>query len=805
MRKTILLVSLLLSQVSFSQGLRLLRDDAFEPQNLIPATGIVESGSNWYIELNQTKPLALMISGDSKYQGAELPYVGGDYSLYCDIQCQDGSMIWGVNIPFENKPSEDGWEHKELKYIPSKPVKSISFHCLCRIPGASAIFRNPSVRISSGDGFSFDGTLVTNSVESPAATSEYVNVKPRYYLRDIVADGDWVIYDSSVRDFKISTKSKRKNGVTFDETVITSLSETDRCITFVLAFPLGEDMEYALEGLDGKVSIKYDEVANSDISQVGNKRLTRVPVQGVGNENTEVWIALDPEYPAFCRTFFNSVTRELCIAYDLGFVKGNSEWKLKNSRFSLPSGSGFRHAWKQYASIYPFAFEVRTPKMGNWMHNAPIAGVERWQDFGFAFKTGNMTVSWDDANDIMSFRYTEPLTWWMPFEIKDAKIARNEVSVGENGVEIGSGNENYDVLEQGAAEARRLAACGDERAMTWEKSVMYDASNRPYGKWLDTPWCRGIVWSMSELPGLCTKEGDPTASYGQKWHVIYTSDLYPFTEKASRPVPAMWIDGEYTDSSEGYITIEMDFRREHLEAARTPLTFSLEDKKPVVFKGLTSFEYIRGISTDAHSAARLMFANATPQRYWFLAPMLDVMGTETDWRWTGDWHPLEIEEMQYKRMICYGKPFCFIQNTDFSKFSSDMSLKYIQRCVAFGMFPGYFSKDAFNGHFFLDPALYEPVRNLFRQWMPICKELAELGWEPVTGIGVSDKRLLVERFGDYSSGDESCLVTVYNPSSETIEISFDSISKEYQSSPMLVKGSMTLAPECVSVFRLFQR
>ena len=43
-----------------------------------------------------------------------------------------------------------------------------------------------------------------------------------------------------------------------------------------------------------------------------------------------------------------------------------------------------------------------------------ISQVEGWQDFGFRFKEGNDETEWDDAHDIITFRYTEPMTWWMP-------------------------------------------------------------------------------------------------------------------------------------------------------------------------------------------------------------------------------------------------------------------------------------------------------------------------------------------------------------------------------------------------------
>ena len=44
---------------------------------------------------------------------------------------------------------------------------------------------------------------------------------------------------------------------------------------------------------------------------------------------------------------------------------------------------------------------------------AKISGVEGWEDFGFKFKEGDDETSWDDQHGMITFRYTEPLTWWM--------------------------------------------------------------------------------------------------------------------------------------------------------------------------------------------------------------------------------------------------------------------------------------------------------------------------------------------------------------------------------------------------------
>jgi hypothetical protein len=92
----------------------------------------------------------------------------------------------------------------------------------------------------------------------------------------------------------------------------------------------------------------------------------------------------------------------------------------------------------------------------------------------------------------------------------------------------------------------------------------------------------------------------------------------------------------------------------------------------------------------------------------------------------------------------------------------------MKRSLAYGMFPGFFSHNASQGHYFTRPELYERDRILFKKYIPLCKLVAEAGWEPVTLAHSSDDRVYVERFGDK-------LFTVFNDSAErrTISITLD--------------------------------
>jgi len=152
-------------------------------------------------------------------------------------------------------------------------------------------------------------------------------------------------------------------------------------------------------------------------------------------------------------------------------------------------------------------------------------------------------------------------------------------------------------------------------------------------------------------------------------------------------------------------------------------------------------------------------ANSTPIGLCWLSPLLEVMGTETDWHGQGRWVPMSDSELLYRRAMCKGKPYCFLMNTAFEAFSNELVERYMKRSLAYGMFPGFFSHNASEGHYFSRPELYDRDRPLFKKYVPLCKLVAQAGWEPVTQAKSSDAKVYVERFG-------SRYLTVLNDSNE---------------------------------------
>ena len=397
--------------------------------------------------------------------------------------------------------------------------------------------------------------------------------------------------------------------------------------------------------------------------------------------------------------------------------------------------------------------------------------VPNWQDFGFKFKEGNDEAKWDAEHGILTFRYTEPMTWWMPMP---KEIPRT--------------------MDAARAEAQRLAEKGDAAGQAFMTSGFRDDAGHPPARMLDEPWCNGTVWSMNSMPGIAGEVTD----FKLKWNTALRDQLYGSKWKTD-------LAGEYVDSSEAYVTDILDFRHDHFAAAETPLTFSPDFHRPAIYRGLIAFEYVRGIARDVHGLGKLMMANATPSSLCWLAPNLDVIGTETDWNPGGQWRPMSDEELLYRRALCRGKPYCFLMNTEFTKLSHERVEKYMERCLAYGMFPGFFSANAATGHYFERPELFERDRLLFKKYVPLCKLVAQAGWAPITRARASDETIHVERFGEN-------YLTVFNDSAERHEATITTDDTPPEASRDLVSGmavkwnnksaAISLEGESVAVIQL---
>jgi hypothetical protein len=674
-------------------------------------------GAVWTVDLNQTSAAPVVASAWAKTEQAD-GSPGGDYSLYLDLIHADGTPLWGQLAPFDTDPAA-GWHRREVTVTPDKPVRRVSVYLLFRNRSGKVRFKEPRFGELAGEGvMRFDGA-VTEQVTPPARG---------FLLRDVAGGSDFVALGREALGVRLTSKERRVAGVTFYDVTLDELTGKDRAVTLVYTVPQPAGAltwfhhPRRAVALDGG----RNELMNATRHPVGaNGLLSRYPFGAVAAGGEGCAVGLDPATPLFFRAGCQPQTRELFLAYDIGFAPEKRSAAFRFCVFDFKAADGFRGALARYYDLYPDAFAARIREQGVWMPFAAISKVEGWRDFGFRFKEGDGETAWDDAHGILTFRYTEPMTWWMALK--------------------GDGPRT---LERGAAEARRLAAEGNKAALAWVSSAFEDEKGRAPGRVLDTPWCNGVVWSMNSAPGVPGAVTD----FSNKWGTAIVERLYGASRKAE-------CDGEYVDSAEAYVTEELNFRRDHFVGAERPLCYALGSRRVGAYKGMIGFEYVRALARDMHGRGRFMMANSTPSGWFWLAPLLDVMGTETDWNRGGEWSPMSDEELLYRRALCKGKPYCFLMNSDFTKFSHEVSERFMKRALAYGMFPGFFSADASTGHYFTRPELYNRDRPLFKKYVPLCRLVAEAGWEPLTGAVSDNASVVVERFG-WQPG--ICYLTVYN-------------------------------------------
>ena len=752
--------------------------------------------------LNQTTAAPIVATGWSRAENVG-GSVGADYSLYIDLEYADGQMLWGQTAPFATGDSD--WTQERVAIFPEKPIKSLTFYGLFRNRSGKASFRDLELREMklSNAFYLFDGVPVerdatTGQIEPGA---DYRPLRKTFLLRDVAKNGDFWRVGKNGGEVDGVRVAISESGV-----VLENLAPVDRALTFVYVVQAVVFTHTARQGQTPLFQWFDDPrrsrpivgdgefIAARSVPEIGGGRLSHYPLGGVlapgrlggpTSETNAIGLGVDPNYPAFYRIAFNAASRELYIAFDVALTPEKPTAELRFAPLGaqlVGKTDAFRALLDAYRQKYPEAFVVRAPNQGNWMPFAPISKVPNQEDFGFQFKEGNDEVAYDDSIGVTTFRYTEPMTWWQSLPKETPKTVDAALEL-----------------------AKKLAADGNAAAQALLTSGHRDRDGRFCAIFLDTPWCDGAVWSLNDAPGLVklAKEGKlgdakvpSLGGFETKWNEKIADDLYgpafatgelwrqktrqEYADAQSRP----GLDGEYIDSSEGYVTALLDFDRSHFAGMRTPLVFDAKTKRPAIYRGLIAFEYVEKIAKDVHARGRLAMANSTPGQFFWLVPQLDVVGTETNWNWNDRWSPMSDADLLYRRALCYGKPYCFLMNTDFDKFGADYVEKFMKRSLAYGMFPGFFSADASTKHYFSNPALYERDRPLFKKYMPLCKAVAEAGWEAQTGATSSDEKVYVERFGKFEylrkpqnasqAPAKSLYFTVFNDSQEekTFEIAF---------------------------------
>jgi hypothetical protein len=228
--------------------------------------------------------------------------------------------------------------------------------------------------------------------------------------------------------------------------------------------------------------------------------------------------------------------------------------------------------------------------------------------------------------------------------------------------------------------------------------------------------------------------------------------------------PDAGLDGVYLDSLE-MSSGQLNYRREHSGTTRVPLVFDHEGR-PCQLMIFNTWSFERDIASQMHARGKLLFANDVLWQFSFPAPLLDVLGTEVNWLRHREYQPDSDAVMNFRRALCRQKPYCLLMNTDFSQFTPDRVERYFERCLFYGVWPGFFDEEVASKDPYWASAKqwYERDRPLFKRYIPVLRRLTAAGWEQVTYARSSNPNICVERFGPDHRGD--VFLTVLNDTAD---------------------------------------
>ncbi|HOX39480.1 MAG TPA: hypothetical protein PL033_15975 [Candidatus Brocadiia bacterium] len=724
------------------------------------------SGACVTLILNQDKPRPIIVGGSSK----ALDVSGSsniDYSIYCDLIYSDGTPLWGQIMPFETGTHD--WQNVSFVIYPQKPVAKLLLHALFRNHSGTVWFddlfaselddaatfdlqgiagsikpRAPGrseTEMRTGDGLTlgFDGNGRVASFNLGGNDVLRKDSFGGFFAKDCAAGSDFlpfsgkcvqnnsgVAFTGGNNTLSLNLKADmiaHENRLEVAG-MIQDTTGNDRAVTLYFALPVKasgwkwcNDMTRAEDiGQAGS----YQNVIRCEAGASGSMSFYPMGCVAPPEKPSGLALAWPISDPRLSRIGYHAATGTFYIAFDLGltknYAKSPSAASFKFIIYAFDSEWGWRAAWAKYMTVYPDDFVKRVDREGIWMAFQKISSVERHDDFGFAFKEGEEETAWDDAHDILTFRYTEPQSFWCKIS-KDADRSYAGC-IAE--------------MEKQAKEGNALA-----------RATLTSAVHSPHGNYdlsvADAPWCVGAVFSLNPSPFI---PGDVT-----KAKVNYTTED---ADKRYADSSKGILDGEYLDSLEGWAVL--NYRPEHIACADIPPVFDSAGRV-CLMNMFSIWEFSRFISKDVHKRGKLMMANSVPWRFPFLMGWFDLTGTETDWKPGGLLYAANTEEIMNARRACSGqKPYLLLQNTDFTKWTHEDTERYMKRCLHYAVFPSFFSANAATEHYFAQPKLYNRDRALFKKYIPLIQTISKAGWQPIPHAKCDDPNMRIERYGPAADG-----------------------------------------------------
>lgn len=731
------------------------------------------------IVLKQKRPQVVIASAWSRAEGVSGGADSG-YSLYLDIIYTDGTPLWGQHAPFSTGTHD--WERREVVVVPEKPIEHLTVYGLFRGHTGTVWFDDFSlVEVQLEEGVeTLDDVPVLRPLRLPEGTTVPLadGTYGHWLVRDVATEGDfyavpWPKGVIPALHLEVRGHREQRDEATEVTLEVRDTTGRDRALTLLFLWPLGEEgvWRWWQDVRRSEVAERGEHRFTATCNAGSNGRISYYPLACVtrgGPQPQGYCIAVRMDRPRLYRLAYHAGFRALYAAFDVGLApdaKRPSTADVTALAYRFAPTWGFRAALKRYYDLFPEWFLKRVPDEGIWMPFTDISTVEGFEDFGFKFQEGAPNIPFDDQHGFLSFTYNEPMSYWMP--MGDAPRTYEGI---------------LEVLRRNAADPKR--GSHHQMAHAVFSCATYDPDGR-YHVWIrNAPWCDGCVFALNPDPDL------PPDGPGYRNRAYLGYDPARADQQYK---PGTWEgkDGEYLDSLEMFADV-LNFRREHFAYADLPLVFSHTDRKVAQMLVFATYEYARWVAEDVHRRGKLMFANAVPHRFSFLCHLLDVMGVERNWNPGGQYTPDPDWLFNYRRAMCYQKPYLLLQNTHFDPFGPELVERYFQRCLFYGVYPSMFSHNASSDPYWRNPKWYHRDRHLFRKYIPLIKRVATAGWEPIPYARVEPEGVYLERFGPNGRGE--VFFALLNSTDEEqrarVEVEVEALGWRVLSAPMeeLVTG-----------------
>ena len=432
--------------------------------------------------------------------------------------------------------------------------------------------------------------------------------------------------------------------------------------------------------------------------------------------------------------------RLLAVRTELGLspvtrkFPSHADFRFVFSRVARPEWN-LRGAAQRYYELYPDSFVKRVKREGIW-HLWVTPKVPNPEDFGLVFHEqepySEDRVTSDDINGEYSLTYCESNTLWQRSTAYD---------------------KDKHFLPGPFLEAAKQRA---EQPLTVTTKYPF-VQPKPYP---DAELAKALLHSY------LGREGEPSVAPAPPDLVAVNCSGDPELPKPNRAslwfdyegVPALSdprVDGAYLDSvGWGGFDQAESFRRDQWVTADIPLIPSFSASGPAQLAQFSHQELYGAVAKAMHERGKLVIANTFPYNQLFTAHLLDIMGA-------GENDKFELfhdaGKLSFCRALAYRKP---VSHMNYGYFNPSIPVaqkeQAIQRALVYDIWPG-------SGNV-ADPAQIEPIRPLYRKYIPLFGALAAAGWEPTTEASVQPAYLVCERYG--APGRSEMYLAVHNPSTQ---------------------------------------